>query len=113
MSSRLVSDAYDALGVARDADLATIRKAHRVLILKVHPDRSSDPNARDNFQRIQQAYEILADPLRRQRYDDSHKLGQLRQEIMRKSPEQTKFGRVDLTPRRVRPSKPEQDTSSM
>ena len=77
MSSPLPPDPYDALGVARVADIATIKKAHRVLVLKLHPDRSSDPNARDNFQNVQQAYEILLDPVRRQRYDDKQKLAQL------------------------------------
>ena len=79
-------DPYAALGVSRDADIATIRSAHRKLVLRCHPDRIQDVNLKEQgkeaFQRIQQAYELLTDPAKKSRYDDEVKLAALRREAM-------------------------------
>ncbi len=89
-SSPLPSDPYEALGVTKDADLSAVRSAHRKLALKHHPDRIKDEAQRergkDEFQKIQQAYEILSDPQRRQRYDDQVRLAELRKEAMMRGP---------------------------
>jgi DnaJ family protein A protein 5 len=67
---------YEALGVERDADAATIKKAHRRLALKHHPDRNigggGDPDADEAraFRQVQQAYECLSDPSERKWYDE-------------------------------------------
>lgn len=62
---------YEVLGVERDADASTIKKAHRKLALKHHPDKNQgDETAADQFRLIQQAYELLSDPQERQWYDD-------------------------------------------
>ncbi|EGP87087.1 uncharacterized protein MYCGRDRAFT_29543, partial [Zymoseptoria tritici IPO323] len=64
---------YIALGVPKDATPAAIKTAHRKLVLKFHPDKVTDPAAKeaasDQFHRIQTAYEILIDEDRRGRYD--------------------------------------------
>lgn len=86
MSSPPPIDPYLALGVSKDADLSTIRSAHRKLVLKFHPDRIKDEAARERgreeFQKAQQAYELLSDPARRSRYDDKVKLAELRKEAL-------------------------------
>eukprot|EP00927_Polykrikos_kofoidii_P059660 TRINITY_DN54800_c0_g1_i1.p1 TRINITY_DN54800_c0_g1~~TRINITY_DN54800_c0_g1_i1.p1 ORF type:complete len:390 (+),score=58.72 TRINITY_DN54800_c0_g1_i1:67-1236(+) len=70
------SSHYGLLGVARDATLEDIKKAHRRLALKWHPDKVSCPHdevevkvATQQFQRLQAAYETLADSDRRCQYD--------------------------------------------
>jgi tetratricopeptide (TPR) repeat protein len=60
---------YEVLGVGRRATAAEIRQSYRKLVLKYHPDRSSDPNAADRFIVIVQAYETLIDAERRRNYD--------------------------------------------
>ena len=86
MSSPIPPDPYAALGVSKDADISTVRTAHRKLVLKHHPDRISDPALKERgqhlFTEIQQAYELLSDPVRRTRYDDKIKLAELRKEAM-------------------------------
>src|SRR5256885_11729690 len=63
------SDFYDLLGVPRNASDEQIRSAYRKLARQYHPDVSSAPDASDQFKRITEAYEVLTDPQRRQRYD--------------------------------------------
>jgi curved DNA-binding protein CbpA len=60
---------YETLGLDRNASLSEITKAYRSLAKAYHPDVSSHPRARDNFQKIQQAYEALSDPKSRGEYD--------------------------------------------
>ncbi|KAK7521270.1 DnaJ domain-containing protein, partial [Phyllosticta citriasiana] len=72
MASPLPPDPYAALGVAKDATAAAIKTAYRKLALKSHPDKFPDTEKAqkaDEFHRIQQAYEILADTDRRERYN--------------------------------------------
>lgn len=60
---------YEVLDVDRDADRARIQAAFRDRVKAVHPDHSDDPDARDEFQRVYTAQEVLADPAERERYD--------------------------------------------
>jgi molecular chaperone DnaJ len=62
-------DYYAVLGVARDAADAEIKKSYRRLAQQWHPDVNTDPTAPARFKEISEAYQVLSDPDRRQRYD--------------------------------------------
>ncbi|MBP8591452.1 DnaJ domain-containing protein [Candidatus Shapirobacteria bacterium] len=62
-------DFYEILGVSRDASTEEIKKAYRRLALKWHPDRNKAPGAEEKFKEINEAYEVLSDPGKRQAYD--------------------------------------------
>jgi len=63
-------DYYEALGVDRGADDATLKSAYRKLAMKYHPDRNpDDKEAESNFKEINEAYEILSDKEKRHLYD--------------------------------------------
>ncbi len=63
-------DYYEVLGVARDADDATIKKAFRRLARELHPDvNRHDPDAEEKFKEAAEAYEVLSDADRRATYD--------------------------------------------
>jgi curved DNA-binding protein CbpA len=62
-----VSDPYDVLGVARDADTATIKRAYRKRAQRTHPDREGGDE--EAFAAAASAYALLSDPKRRLRYD--------------------------------------------
>ena len=63
-------DYYELLGVSRDADAATLKKAYRNLAKEYHPDRNPDnPEAEAKFKEVSEAYEILNDEQKRAAYD--------------------------------------------
>jgi len=63
-------DYYEILGVGRDADEKEIKRAFRRLARQHHPDvNPSDPEAEERFKEINEAYEVLADPEKRGKYD--------------------------------------------
>jgi molecular chaperone DnaJ len=62
-------DLYDVLGVPRGASDAEIKRAFRKLAQQWHPDVNQDPQAPARFKEASEAYQILSDPERRQRYD--------------------------------------------
>jgi molecular chaperone DnaJ len=63
-------DAYEVLGVGRNADEAEVKKAFRKLARELHPDvNNHDPQAEEKFKEAAEAYEILSDAERRQVYD--------------------------------------------
>src|ERR1700761_9427674 len=62
-------DYYEVLGVPRDADQDAIRRAYRKLARQYHPDLNSDTDAEDRFKELGEAYEVLSDPDKRERYD--------------------------------------------
>ncbi len=62
---------YAALQVSQDAEPEVIEKAYRALAMKYHPDTSPAPQASQRMQRINEAYAVLSDPVRRRRYDAS------------------------------------------
>ncbi|MFX1349071.1 MAG: molecular chaperone DnaJ [Promethearchaeota archaeon] len=63
-------DYYEVLGVSKDASLNDIKLAYRRLARKLHPDlNKTDPNAKEKFIELQEAYEVLSDEEKRQNYD--------------------------------------------
>jgi curved DNA-binding protein len=62
-------DYYATLGVGRDADADTIKKAYRKLARRYHPDVSKEPDAEARFKEINEAYEVLGNPEKRRAYD--------------------------------------------
>jgi curved DNA-binding protein len=62
-------DYYSTLGVKKGATQEEIQKAYRKLARKYHPDVNKDPQAEVQFKEIGEAYEVLKDPDKRQKYD--------------------------------------------
>lgn len=63
-------DYYQTLGVSRDADTATIKKAYRRKAREFHPDRNDAAGAEDKFKQVQEAWEVLQDADKRRAYDE-------------------------------------------
>lgn len=68
-SNPFVKDLYEVLGVASHASMDDVRKAYRRASMKFHPDRSTRPDAAQLFRIIQEAYDVLSDPVLRPFYD--------------------------------------------
>lgn len=62
-------DYYKILGVSRQASLDDIKRSYRKLARKYHPDVSKEPQAEEHFKEVQEAYEVLKDPKKRDAYD--------------------------------------------
>jgi molecular chaperone DnaJ len=68
-------DYYDILGVPRGASDEDVKRAFRKLAQQWHPDVSTDPEADERFKEINEAYQVLSDPQRRQAYDTFGRAG--------------------------------------
>ncbi|MDB4945132.1 MAG: Chaperone protein DnaJ [Labilithrix sp.] len=67
----MAEDFYATLGVARDADAATIKKAYRKLARDLHPDKNAGNKEKETrFKSVNQAYETLGDERKRKLYDE-------------------------------------------
>ena len=66
-------DHYAALGLAANGTLADIKRAFRQKASYYHPDRNTAADAALRFREVQQAYDVLSDPERRQQYDDNRR----------------------------------------
>lgn len=60
---------YAILGVDRNADDETLKKAYRKLALRLHPDKCSEEGAEEAFKKVGEAFSILSDSTKRQQYD--------------------------------------------
>ncbi len=66
----MARDYYAVLGVERNADATTIKKAYRKLAQKYHPDKNpGDKAAEDRFKEVTEAYAVLSDPEKKRQYD--------------------------------------------
>jgi curved DNA-binding protein CbpA len=64
------TDLYKLLGMPREATQDDIRKAHRELVRRYHPDTNpGDHSSEEHFREVQRAYEVLSDPEKRREYD--------------------------------------------
>jgi curved DNA-binding protein len=80
------TDYYEVLGVPRDAEQDAIRRAYRKLAREYHPDLNSDADAEDRFKELGEAYEVLSDAEKRERYD---RLGARWREAEREAPDES------------------------
>ena len=63
-------DYYEVLGIEKAADAEEIKRAYRRLAMKYHPDRNpGDADAEAKFKEAAEAYEVLSDESKKQRYD--------------------------------------------
>ena len=63
-------DYYEVLGVERNADADTIKKAYRKAAIKYHPDKNpGDKEAEEKFKEAAEAYDVLSNEEKRARYD--------------------------------------------
>ncbi len=62
-------DYYEVLGVSKDADAEALKKAYRRLAKKYHPDVNPGKESEDKFKEVNEAYEVLSDPEKKEKYD--------------------------------------------
>lgn len=66
----LKRDYYEVLGLNKNADAATIKKAYRKLAKKYHPDSNEgNASAAEHFKEVNEAYDVLSDEKKRKLYD--------------------------------------------
>ncbi len=69
MASSKKRDYYEVLGVSKNATPEELKSSYRRLAMRYHPDRCKDPDAKDKFAEISEAYEVLSDKDKRAKYD--------------------------------------------
>ena len=72
--ARTMPDYYAELGVALDVTDGDLKRAHKKMMLKYHPDKNAGSKlAQDRFLRVQEAYTVLSQPLARREYDHARR----------------------------------------
>ena len=66
---------YEALSVSPTADSAVLRRAFKRKALLCHPDKSDEPDAEEQFKRLERAWRVLSDPASREAYDARLRVG--------------------------------------
>jgi|GEM_PF-642049 len=66
---------YEIFNIEPSASPDQIKAAYRKLVMKVHPDKNEDSNAQEQFICVQDAYDTLSDPFKKQKYDEQIKSG--------------------------------------
>jgi DnaJ family protein B protein 4 len=103
---------YEVLGIPKDANEGTIKKAYRELSFKNHPDRNPSPEAASKMREINEAYEVLSDPQKRSEYDtpNANPLDDIISELFKREQNQNPFHmfhQVHMGPRiHIRPGQP-------
>ena len=64
---------YSVLGIGKNASKEEIKKAYHRSALKYHPDKNKNENSEAMFKKVVEAYEVLSDPYKKERYDNSIK----------------------------------------
>ena len=62
-------DYYDVLGVSKNSSEDAIKKSYRKLAMKYHPDQNKEPDAEEKFKEISEAYGVLSDNEKKEKYD--------------------------------------------
>ena len=75
MSLTAEADYYARLGVSRGASEDELKKAFRQKARKLHPDVNKAPDAKEQFQKVSEAYDVLSDPSKKQLYDQFGEAG--------------------------------------
>ena len=68
-------DYYDVLGVSKTDNDEGIRRAYRKMAMEYHPDRNKEAGAEEKFKEINEAYQVLSDPKKRNQYDTYGRTG--------------------------------------
>jgi len=66
---RKCKDYYEILGVPKEFDEGTLKKAYRKLALQLHPDKNKAPGASEAFKAVGNAFAVLSDPEKKHKYD--------------------------------------------
>jgi len=62
-------DYYEVLGLQKGASAEDVKKAFRKLAFQYHPDRNKEPGSEEKFKEISEAYAVLSDPAKKEKYD--------------------------------------------
>lgn len=92
-------DYYQILQILPQASAAEIKKAYRMMALEFHPDRNKSQWAADQFTIIQEAYQVLSNPIERKKYDAARFTGQQSSRRIATTPEEIRWMSEELATR--------------